>query len=86
LALRGRVPLAIGTATTSTCRPRSATPARDAEGVALVGHEKSAGALARGSRQARRPEEAPAAGIDAASMARRCQNPQQDQRMSFSTG
>ena len=28
--------------------------------------------LARGSRQARCPDEAPAAGIDAASMARRC--------------
>jgi hypothetical protein len=36
---------------------------------------RSAGRLARDSRQARRPAKAMAAGIDAASMARRCQSP-----------
>ena len=35
---------------------------------------RNAGAAARRSRQARHSAEAPAAGIDAASMARRCQN------------
>jgi hypothetical protein len=37
--------------------------------------KRNAGALARPSRQARRPANPPAAGIDAASMARRCQSP-----------
>ncbi|MFL6679986.1 MAG: hypothetical protein ACJ8IK_16740 [Burkholderiaceae bacterium] len=38
---------------------------------------KIAGKVTRRSRQARRPAKAMAAGIDAASMARRCQNPSQ---------
>ena len=46
---------------------------------------RNASELARRSRQARRPASAPAAGIDAASMARRCQNPLQKLRMFFST-
>ena len=37
--------------------------------------KRNAGLAIRRSRQARRPADQPAAGIDAASMARRCQNP-----------
>ena len=46
---------------------------------------RNIGAVARRSRQARRPASAPAAGIDAASMARRCQNLLQNPRMFSST-
>ena len=47
--------------------------------------KRNAGTAARRSRQARRPARATAAGIVAASMARRCQNPSKKLRMFFST-
>ena len=49
--------------------------ARGAEGGAFVGHEKERWRVMRHSRQARRRVAALAAGIGAASMARRCQSP-----------
>ena len=47
---------------------------RSAEGAALVHHEKERRRAIRSSRQVRCPAGAMAAGIDAASMARRCQD------------
>ena len=65
----------------STQRPSSAAAAGGRSSVT----RRSAGRLARGSRQARRRVSRLAAGIDAASMARRCQSPFKKWRMFFST-